>query len=422
MKVLIITYYWPPSGGSGVQRWLKFVKYLQNFGIEPIVYTVSNPLYPTIDNSLLDEIPKGIEVLKKPIIDPQRLVTRLFGKKTENNIGKSSQKGFLPWVRGNFFIPDPKMFWVRPSVSFLKKYLKENKVDVIISTGPPHSMHLIAKKLKAATKIPWIADFRDPWSGLYYTTDFKLSSFARKRNEKLENGVLKNADVVIAVGDFLKKVLEGKASLVEVITNGYDQEVFIQKATTLDSQFSIAHIGLLPKQSNPLILWKVLQEICAVDTEFSSCLELQMTGSVSEEVMDSITSHSLSEHVVSNGYVTHEKAIELQQKAQVLLLLIPKVENAKGIITGKIFEYVQAKRPILAIGPEDGDVATIIEETASGVIVDFEDAEKLKATILRMYRDFKKNNLVVSSKNVEKYHRKALTEKLSKIIKETIQN
>ena len=422
MKVLIITYYWPPSGGSGVQRWLKFVKYLQDFDIEPVVYTVSNPLYPTIDNSLLDEIPKGIEVLKKPIIDPQRLVTRLFGKKTENNMGNSSQKGFLSWVRGNFFIPDPKLFWVRPSVSFLKKYLKENKVDVIISTGPPHSMHLIAKKLKAATKTPWIADFRDPWSGLYYTTDFKLSSFARKRNKKLENGVLKNADVVIAVGDFLKKELEGKASLVEVITNGYDQEVFTQKITTLDSQFSIAHIGLLPKQSNPLMLWKVLQEICAVDTEFSNDLELQMTGSVSEEVINSIASHSLSKYVVKNGYVTHEKAIELQQKAQVLLLLIPKVENAKGIITGKIFEYVQAKRPILAIGPEDGDVATIIEETASGIIVDFDDAEKLKATILGMYSDFKKNSLEVSSINIEKYHRKALTEKLSKIIKGIIQN
>lgn len=422
MKVLIITYYWPPSGGSGVQRWLKFVKYLRDFDIEPVVYTVDNPLYPTIDNSLLHEIPEGIEVLKKPIIDPQRLVTRLFGKKTENNIGNSSQKGSLSWVRGNFFIPDPKMFWIRPSVSFLKKYLQKNTIDAIISTGPPHSMHLIAEKLKASTDIPWIADFRDPWSGLYYTIDFKLSNFAKKRNEKLENGVLKNADVVITVGDFLKKELKGKANLVEVITNGYDHEVFTQKTTALDTMFSIAHIGLLPKQSNPIILWKVLQEICAVDAEFSNHLELQMTGSVSEEVMDSIASHSLSKYVTSNGYVQHEKAIELQQKAQVLLLLIPKVENAKGIITGKIFEYVQAKRPILAIGPEDGDVATIIKETESGVVVDFDAAEKLKAVILDMYHDFKKNSLEVSSKNIEKYHRKALTEKLSKIIKEIIQN
>lgn len=422
MKVLIITYYWPPSGGSGVQRWLKFVKYLRDFDIEPVVYTVDNPLYATKDDSLLDEIPEGIEVLKQPMLDPQRLVTRLFGKKTENNMGNSSQKGSLSWVRGNFFIPDPKMFWIRPSVSFLEDYLKNNTIDAIISTGPPHSMHLIAEKLKISTQIPWIADFRDPWSGLYYTTDFKLSNFAKKRNEKLENGVLKNADTVITVGDFLKKELEGKANLVEVITNGYDQEAFTQEKITLDATFSIAHIGLLPKQSNPIILWKVLQEICSVDDEFSNHLELQMTGSVSEEVMNSIASHSLSKYVRSNGYVQHEKAIELQRKAQVLLLLIPKVENAKGIITGKIFEYVQAKRPILAIGPEDGDVATILEETSSGVIINFDDAEKLKATILGMYSDFKKKRLVVSSKNIKKYHRKALTEKLAKVIKEIIQN
>ena len=418
MKVLIITYYWPPAGGSGVQRWLKFVKYLQDFGITPVVYTVENPEYPTTDTSLSNEIPDGIDVLKQPIKDPQKIVTSLFGKKTQSNFGNYPHKGFLTWIRGNLFIPDPKIFWIRPSVSFLKKYLSNNDIDVIISTGPPHSVHLIAKRLKRATNISWIADFRDSWTELYYYSDFKMCNLAKKWNKELENSVLKNANVVLTVSNSLKEELIAFSNSVKVITNGYDDEVFVKKNITLDKKNSISHIGLFPKESNPIILWKVLQEICSVNNEFANNLEIKITGSVSKEVLDSIKQYSLLKHTKKNGYVEHNIAIEFQQKAQVLLLLIPKTKNAKGIITGKIFEYLQAKRPILAIGPTDGDLADILKETNGGIIIDFDDEKKLKETILKFYSDFKNNRLVVTSKNIEQYHRRSLTEKLSKIIKE----
>ena len=196
MKVLIITYYWPPAGGSGVQRWLKFVKYLQGFNIQPIVYTISNPRYPTIDDSLLNEIPENIEVLKHPIWEPTDLLFWKRELQQEGGISNASKNSFLSFIRGNFFIPDPKLFWIKPSVKYLQSYLNKNDVDVIISTGPPHSMHLIAEKLHQKNDVKWLADFRDPWSDIYYNKDFKELSFVKNRNKKLEKSVLKKAGEV----------------------------------------------------------------------------------------------------------------------------------------------------------------------------------------------------------------------------------
>ncbi len=224
MKVLIITYYWPPAGGSGVQRWLKFVKYLQEFGIEPVVYTVENANYLKQDTSLLNEVPKGIEILKQPIWEPTALLFWKKSKQQTKGISNVSKGGFLSFIRGNFFIPDPKVFWVKPSVSYLQKYLDANDIDVIISTGPPHSMHLIAERLHQKNDVKWLADFRDPWSDLYYNKDFKQLAFAKNKNRKLEESVLKNADCIVTVSNSLKQEFEKIAKKVEVITNGFDDE------------------------------------------------------------------------------------------------------------------------------------------------------------------------------------------------------
>lgn len=416
MKVLIITYYWPPAGGSGVQRWLKFVKYLQGFNIQPIVYTISNPRYPTIDDSLLNEIPENIEVLKHPIWEPTDL---LFWKREfqqEGGISNASKNSFLSFIRGNFFIPDPKLFWIKPSVKYLQSYLNKNDVDVIISTGPPHSMHLIAEKLHQKNDVKWLADFRDPWSDIYYNKDFKELSFVKNRNKKLEKSVLKKADCVLTVSNALKKEFSKYANRVEVVTNGFDDDFLEPSKVLLDEKFTISYIGLLPKQSNPENLFRVLQVLCSQHKDFEKDLQLNFIGDISDVVKTAVCNNKLKENTRFIDYVDHTKAIEYQQKAQVLLLLIPNVKKCKGILTGKLFEYLSAKRPILAIGPEDGDLADVIEDTNAGIIVDFDNDDKLSSEILKLYHQYKKGNLEVDSKNTNKYHRKELTKKVAFII------
>ena len=417
MKVLIITYYWPPAGGSGVQRWLKFVKYLQDFGIEPVVYTVENANYLKQDASLLKEVPKGIEILKQPIWEPTDVLFWKKNKQHNNGISNASKGGFLSFIRGNFFIPDPKVFWVKPSVNYLQKYLDKNTIDVIISTGPPHSMHLIAEKLHQKNNIKWLADFRDPWSDLYYNEDFKQLVFAKNKNRKLEESVLKNADCIVTVSNNLKQKFLQTAKRVEVITNGFDDEFSASENTILDTKFSISYIGLLPKQSNPKLLFKVLKALCEEDLNFKKELQLNFIGDISEEIKAEISANKLEQNTNFIGYVSHQEALEYQSKSQVLLLLIPNVKNNKGILTGKLFEYLKAKRPILAMGPEDGDLATILKETNAGVIVNFNAEEKLKLQLLELYQKYKEEKLVVNATNIEKYHRKELTKNLASILK-----
>jgi hypothetical protein len=417
LKVLIITYYWPPAGGSGVQRWLKFVKYLQEFGIEPVVYTVENANYLKQDASLLNEVPKGIEILKQPIWEPTALLFWKKSKQQTKGISNVSKGGFLSFIRGNFFIPDPKVFWVKPSVSYLQKYLDNHTIDVIISTGPPHSMHLIAEKLHQKNTVKWLADFRDPWSDLYYNTDFNQLAFAKNKNKRLEERILRNSDCILTVSNSLKEELEKTAKKVEVITNGFDDEFSASNNVILDTKFSISYIGLLPKQSNPKLLFKVLKGICKESEIFKKDLKLNFIGDISEEVKVEILANKLDKNTDFVGYVSHQEAIAYQNKSQVLLLLIPNVKNNEGILTGKLFEYLKAKRPILAIGPEKGDLATILQETNSGVIVNFDAEEKLKLEIVALYQKYKEDKLTVNFSNIEKYHRKELTKKLAFILK-----
>jgi hypothetical protein len=417
LKVLIITYYWPPAGGSGVQRWLKFVKYLQEFGIEPVVYTVENGNYLKQDTSLLKEVPMNIEILRQPIWEPTNLLFWKKKKQQNKGISNLSKGGLLSFIRGNFFIPDPKVFWIKPSVKFLQKFLDTNEVDVIISTGPPHSMHLIAEKLHQKNAVKWLADFRDPWSGLYYNKEFKQLAFAKNKNRKLEDVVLKNADCILTVSNNLKQEFSQKAKRVAVITNGFDDEFLASSNVILDTKFSISYIGLLPKQSNPKLLFRVLKVLCDENLTFKKDLQLNFIGDISAEISAEIEANKLLENTNFEGYVAHQQAIEYQNKSQVLLLLIPNVKNNKGILTGKLFEYLKAKRPILAIGPKKGDLATILKETNAGVIVNFDAEEKLKLQLLELYQKYKEEKLEVNSVNIDKYHRKELTKDLASLLK-----
>jgi len=423
LKVLIITYYWPPAGGSGVQRWLKFVKYFRNFEIEPVVYTVENPKYPILDESLQKDIPKGIEVLKQPIFEPNNILS-FFGKKKSESAGFLNQKPtflgkVLQYVRANYFIPDARKFWIKPSVNYLIKYISENKIDAIITTGPPHSMHLIGLKLKQQLNVKWIADFRDPWTEIDYFHQLPLTKKAIKKHHFLEQEVLLNADKVLVVGNTMNKNYTKFSNNVVTITNGFDGEILTSERQ-LDSKFTITHIGLMNADRNPKMLWEVLAEIVLENEAFKKDFILKLIGKVDASVVEAIADKKLQNNVEIVSYVSHNKVIEYQKKSQVLLLLLNNVPSAKGIITGKIFEYLMVNRPILAIAPKDGDLAEILNETAAGIVVDFEDKTKLKKTILELYSKYKKGNLNVDSKHIEQFHRKELTKKVAELLKELL--
>ncbi len=415
MKVLIITYYWPPAGGSGVQRWLKFVKYLQNFGITPVVYTVENPEYPILDATLQNEIPEGVEIIKQPIWEPYQLASIFTKKKkVKTSAGflgtqKSLSSKIASYVRANYFIPDARMFWIKPSVNYLTKYLSEHKIDAIVSTGPPHTTHMIGLGLKKKLNIKWIADFRDPWTEIDYFHQLPLTKKAIKKHQNLEKQVLQNADDVIVVGDTMKKAYDSFSNQVHVITNGYDGEVN-DETMPLDTDFTITHIGMLNADRNPVALWKAISELELKCT-------IQLIGKVANEVKESIETYGLSCQIKFIDYLPHNEVTQYQQKSQVLLLAVNKVPSAKGIITGKIFEYLQAKRPVLAIAPKDGDLSVILEKSKAGFVVDFDEVERLKEILVDLHQQYLQGTLTLKSVGVAQYHRKALTAQLAKIIK-----
>lgn len=418
-KVLIITYYWPPAGGSGVQRWLKFVKYFRDFGIEPIIYTVDNPKYPIMDASLENEIPNGIEVLKQPIWEPNNLLS-LFGKKKTESAGFLNPNPtffgkVLQYVRANYFVPDARKFWVKPSVKYLKKYIEEKNIDCVITTGPPHSMHLIGLQLKQLLPIKWMADFRDPWTEIDYFHQLPLSKKTIKKHHFLEQEVLKNADTVLVVGKTMKMKYDPFNSNIVAITNGYDGEI-LDSEIELDAKFTCTHIGLMNADRNPKMLWEVFSELCDEITSFKKDFQLKLIGKVDTRILTEIQKYKLSNNVEIIDYVTHIEVLEFQKKSQVLLLFVNNVPSAKGIITGKIFEYLMAKRPILAIAPCDGDLAEILQETKAGTVVGFDEKILLKNSIVDLYSAYKKGSLQIQSENIAQFHRKALTKRVAKLI------
>jgi glycosyltransferase involved in cell wall biosynthesis len=427
-KVLIISYYWPPSGGAGVQRWLKFVKYLRDFGWEPVVYCPSNPEYPESDNSLFNDIPDNLEVLKYPIWEPYHVYKKLLGQKKEDKINAAflSEKkknktleNISVWIRGNFFIPDARKFWIKPSVKFLAKYLQAHPVDVIVSTGPPHSTHMIASRIAAQCRLPWLADFRDPWTNIDFYKELKLSSLADKKHRRLELQVLREANAVSVISnsmaDDFNKIFPRHY---EVITNGFDSADTDHPDPERDRKFSIAHIGTLVSSRNPVTLWKALQSLLSTHPELANDLEIKLVGKVDFSVTSSLEDYGLSGFVNKIDYMPHDQVVECQRQSQVLLLIINNTPNSKMILTGKFFEYLAAHRPILCLGPEDGDAARILHETKAGLLAGFEDVDLMKSHLLHLYEQYKNGELFVQSREIEKYSRKALTGQLALVLQQ----
>ena len=422
-KILIITYYWPPAGGPGVQRWLKFVKYLPDFGIQPIVYVPENPTYPIVDEKLVKEVSDKAIILKHTIFEPYQLASLFSKNKTKKissgiipNQKKQSflDKTFL-WIRGNLFIPDARVFWVKPSVAFLEKYIVENTIDTIVTSGPPHSLHLIGLELKQKLNLKWFADFRDPWTTIGYHKSLRLSRFAAKKHKTLERQVLNTADTIIVTSKTTKTEFEAITSKpISVITNGYDTEEVGKQ--TLDLKFSLAHIGSFLSERNPLILWESLVELITEIPDFKSHLEIKLIGAVSQEVLETIQQFGLNVYLNNLGYVSHVEAIAHQRKSQVLILIEINSADTKSIIPGKLFEYMVSNRPIIAIGPKDSDFSEIITNTNTGVFFDYSEKLKLKRVILDFYNQFLEGKLQSNGVGLQNYSRRNLTRNLVELL------
>lgn len=421
-KVLIISYYWPPSGGPGVQRWLKFTKYLPEFGYEPHVYIPENPSYPILDPSLVEEINPKIIIVKKPIWEPYHLAEKITKKNKDFKAGQfetSKKQGILSrlsvFVRGNFFIPDARKFWIRPSIKFLEKYIDKHRIDTFITTGPPHSMHLIGLGLKQLKKekVRWIADFRDPWTQISYYSQLKLTLRSDRRHKEMEKEVLQTADLILSTSYTDKENFEKLgAKNVVCITNGFDSEVNILNERT--STFTISYVGMLETLRNPNNLWKTLIELVEESPDFASRFSLKFVGKISDSILEKLNSTVLKNNIINIGYLSHIESINEMNLSNLLLLTNFNNENSKGIIPGKFFEYLATGKTILSIGPQNADVEKILNETHSGKHFTYNNHNLLKQFIFTEFEKWKNNITNTPSLKISNFHRKFLTKDLIK--------
>ncbi len=416
--MLIISYYWPPSGGPGVQRWLKFVKYLPEFNIEPILFIPKNANYPLLDKSLSDDVNKDLKVIQFPITEISGFLPKFkfLNSVRSGNISKPHNQSLLQkiifFIRGNLFIPDMKIFWKSSSVNFLSDYLPKNNIDTIITTGPPHSVHLIGLELKRKLNINWISDFRDPWVKLNYLNRFHLLPFSRKSHISLRNKVLINSNAVIVTSERLKDLFSNITSNIYKITNGFD---YIIKENNLDNKFSISHIGSLYPERNPKFLWDSLEEL--FEGSFKKDLQINFIGNTSEKIKKELSRRKFHNHVRFYDYVDYNRALELMCSSQALLMIEVNDEESSYAIPGKLFDYLNSKRPIISIGPNISEVSEILNNTNSGKFFNYHDKRNLKLYINQLYKSYKNGTNIISDKSkIDMFKRINLTKKLSEVI------
>ncbi|MDR3271957.1 MAG: glycosyltransferase [Flavobacteriaceae bacterium] len=423
-KILIISYYWSPAGGPGVQRWLKFTQYLPDFGFEPYVYVPENPSYPIIDQSLEKEVSPKVKVIKRPIWEPYKIAEKLTKKNKDFKAGQfetQKKKGFLSnisiFIRGNFFIPDARKFWIKPSVKFLNRYLKENQIDILVTTAPPHSMHLIGLKLKQLNpNLKWIADFRDPWTQISYYSQLKLTLLADRKHRKLEKEVMQTSDLVISTSYTDKENFEKiGAKKVVCITNGFDSEINTQKTET--KKFTLSYIGMLETLRNPQNLWSALNELLIENKYFEENFQLKFVGKIADSLLEDLKNSPLKNHILNKGYLSHHQSLEEMNHSDILLITNFPQEKSRGIIPGKLFEYLASGRIVLSVGAENSDVEKILRQTQAGKHFLYSDKDEIKSFILSEFEKWTNHMQPSVSPQLQQFHRKELTRKLVEEIK-----
>jgi glycosyltransferase involved in cell wall biosynthesis len=425
-KVAIVAYYWPPSSGSGVQRWLKFVKYLPTFGWTPFIVTPEAPSVEIVDPSLRKDIPKEAVEIRLPIWEPTGLFLKIsgwMGKKVmpADMVSTGKKTGFrklAAWIRGNYFIPDGRKFWVKPTVNYLDKFLRKDGIEVLITTGPPHSMHLIGLELKRRNPaLHWVADFRDPWSEWDLLDTFSLSARARKKHQLLERQVLETADRVITIAPYHVNRFEALGRRkVDLITNGFDEDDFKGITKNKTSRFTILHVGVVDELRDPRPVVDALSQLCSEVPEFENRVELKFVGHVNSAFKDFVENNELTKKITSFvEHMPHDDLIRLYGECDLQLLVLAHTALAPGNLPGKIFEYLASGNPILAIGPEQGDAADILQQTKSGAIIERSDSLRVKNSLLGYYENWN-TGTVFTKREIHRFTRKNLTAQLAQLL------
>ena len=398
---------------------MKFVKYLPEYNIKPILYIPENPNYPIYDYSLNDEVSEKLEIIKNPITEISNIISnsKSLNLIRSGNIPNPKEQSLfqrlLFFIRGNLFIPDMKILWKNKSIDFIENYLSKTKIDVVITTGPPHSLHLIGYELKKRLNIKWISDFRDPWVNLNYLNRFHLLPSVKRRHKKLRDKVLINSSSVIVTSEKLKKLYKEIAPNIFKITNGYDYEY---STVNIDSKFSISHIGSLYPERNPKYLWDIIDEICINNEEFRSNLQINFIGNTSEKIIKYLSNKTFNSCIKFFDYVDYKRAIEFMCSSQILLMVEVNDNDSSYAIPGKLFDYLNSKRPIIAIGPDKSEVNQILYDTNAGKFFNYNESINLKLHIENLYNQYEMGSISYDAKNISSYRRKNLTEELSKII------
>ena len=428
-KLLIITYYWPPAGGPGVQRILKFAKYLPDFGWLPLILTVTDGEYAARDESLIKEIPEAVKIFKTPSLEPFRIYKKFVGISEEKSVPtavlaekeKNWKQKIANWFRINFFIPDAKIGWMPYAVLRGKKIIKEFNPDIIFSTSPPPTVHLIAHHLNKHSGIKWVADFRDPWTEIHYYENQNRLAFADYLDKCFEKKILKAANSIVAISQLdIETDFAAKSSPEKCwhIPNGFDEHDFegFDFRQKSGKKFILLHLGAIGKERNPINLFKVIAELAKSNRISTETFTLRLIGNIENEIRESIASEKISEFVEFNDYLPHIEALSETVNASAMLLLVTQSEKNKRILPGKTFEYMRTLRPILALGPEKGEVDRILSETGCGIMIEYQNKEKIYNYLLKMINDWREGNYLNESfEFIKKYERKNLTGELVKI-------
>ena len=420
-KVLIITYYWPPSGGAGVQRWLKFSKYLNSLGYEPIVVTVdpAHASYPVLDYSLNEDV-EEIKVIRTKSFEPFTLYQKLVGKKEipyagfANETNPGTLQKIIRSIRGNFFIPDARKGWNKYVLPVAGKLIQEHKIDNLVTTSPPHSTQLIGLKLKNEFQLNWIADLRDPWTDIYYYKLMYHSFIAASKDKQLEQQVLEKADNVVVVSEsiknlFTEKLRDRNGNKIHVIPNGYDEDDFKDVKLIKHDYFTITYTGTLADNYNLDNFLSIISKLNLKD------LRLQFVGKVSDKYKEMIHQLGIENQTLFIGHIDHKKAIEYMVSSDLLLLVIPDVPENKGILTGKLFEYLATGREIIGIGPVVSDSSTIINNCQAGKMFDYADSIAIERYINKSFQDWVQDKSTTNMNRCKEFSRKHLTEKIIKL-------
>jgi hypothetical protein len=429
--VLILTYYWPPAGGPGVQRFLKFARYLRDFGWEPVVVTPRNGSYPYTDPSLAADVPEDLEVIRTGTLEPFALYNRLTGKKgkavgvamTGYKDDASAVQRLAKWVRANAFIPDARVGWKRYAVAAARRRIAAGGIDAVITTGPPHSTHLAGRALKArpvgGRPLPWVADFRDPWTTVYYNAFFPRSARTERVDRGLETAVLREADHTVVISPGMGREFEDRARALSVIHNGFDEADLYAGERPATEHFRLAYVGnMKPNQQVPG-LWRAAAEAAAASEAFRRDFRVRFTGSLDPGVEARIREAGLGAHLETEGFVDHAEATRRMALASMLLFVIPESADNGRILTGKVFEYLASGVRMLSVGPTDGDAARLLAEAGRPGMLDYADRDGMRAALLAAHRDWLaggRRPLADPDGDYLRFSRRALTGRLAALL------